>query len=217
MDYVYMLLVIGAVIALCIFINRITDKLKVPSLLLFIGLGIVFGLLARVTGLMGNFTDYNLGNIVCSICLVFVIFYGGFGTNFKEARPVAGRALLLSFAGTALTAGLVGVGVWCIFQLLPFGGIGWVESMLIGSVICSTDAASVFNILRSRRLNLKYRTSSLLEMVSGSNDPMSYMLTVVFTSVLAANGAAGGGMGAGEIVGMLFSQVGFGVLFGVGL
>ena len=217
MDYVYMLLVIGAVIALCIFINRITDKLKVPSLLLFIGLGIVFGLLARVTGLMGNFTDYNLGNIVCSICLVFVIFYGGFGTNFKEARPVAGRALLLSFAGTALTAGLVGVGVWCIFQLLPFGGIGWVESMLIGSVICSTDAASVFNILRSRRLNLKYRTSSLLEMESGSNDPMSYMLTVVFTSVLAANGAAGGGMGAGEIVGMLFSQVGFGALFGVGL
>ena len=218
MEYVYLMLLIGAVIALCIFINRITDKLKVPSLLLFIGLGIVFGLVSRVTGLMGNFTDYNLGNIVCSICLVFVIFYGGFGTNFKEARPVAGRALLLSFAGTALTAGLVGVGVWCIFQLLPFGGIGWVESMLIGSVICSTDAASVFNILRSRRLNLKYRTSSLLEMESGSNDPMSYMLTVVFTAVLAVQyGVEGAGaMGAGEVVGMLFSQVGFGALFGVG-
>ena len=64
----------------------------------------------------GNVTDYAMGNVVCSICLVLVIFYGGFGTNFKEARPVAGRALLLSFAGTALTAGLVGVGVWCIFQ-----------------------------------------------------------------------------------------------------
>ncbi len=218
LEYVYLMLLIGAVIALCIFINRITDKLKVPSLLLFIGLGIVFGLVSRVTGLMDNFTDYNLGNIVCSICLVFVIFYGGFGTNFKEAKPVAGRALLLSFAGTALTAGLVGVGVWCIFRLLPFGGIGWVESMLIGSVICSTDAASVFNILRSRRLNLKYHTSSLLEMESGSNDPASYMLTVVFTAVLAAKyGIQGAGaMGAGEIVGMLFSQVGFGALFGVG-
>ena len=219
MGYVYMLFLIGAVIALCIFINRITDKLKVPSLLLFIGLGVVFGLLFRVGGL-GNFTDYGLGNIVCSVCLVFVIFYGGFGTNFKEARPVAGRALLLSFAGTALTAGLVGVGVWCIFRLLPFveGGIGWVESMLIGSVICSTDAASVFNILRSRRLNLKYRTSSLLEMESGSNDPMSYMLTVVFTAVLAVQyGVEGAGeTGAGEVVGMLFSQVGFGALFGVG-
>ncbi len=219
MEYVYMLLMVGVIIALCIFINRITDKLKVPSLLLFIGLGIVFGLIFRAGGL-GNFTDYGLGNIVCSICLVFVIFYGGFGTNFKEARPVAGRALLLSFAGTALTAGLVGVGVWAIFQILPFfeGGIGWIESLLIGSVICSTDAASVFNILRSRRLNLKYHTSSLLEMESGSNDPTSYMLTVVFTAILAAQyGVSGAGaMGAGEIVGMLFAQVGFGALFGVG-
>ena len=60
MEYVYLMLLIGAVIALCIFINRITDKLKVPSLLLFIGLGIVFGLVSRVTGLMDNFTDYNL-------------------------------------------------------------------------------------------------------------------------------------------------------------
>ena len=218
MEYVYMLLLVGVIIALCIFINRITDKLKVPSLLLFIGLGVVFGLLFRAGGL-GNFTDYALGNVVCSVCLVFVIFYGGFGTNFKEARPVAGRALLLSFAGTALTAGLVGVGVWGIFRILPFfeGGIGWVESFLIGSVICSTDAASVFNILRSRRLNLKYRTSSLLEMESGSNDPTSYMLTVVFTAVLAAKyGVDGAGaMGAGQIVGMLFAQVGFGALFGV--
>ena len=216
MEYVYLLMLVGLVIALCIFINRITDKLKVPSLLLFIGLGMVFGVAFRVAGL-GNFTDYDLGNVVCSICLVFVIFYGGFGTNFKEARPVAGRALLLSFAGTALTAGIVGVFVYFLSSILPFfPSLGWAESMLIGSVISSTDAASVFNILRSRRLNLKYGTSSLLEMVSGSNDPTSYMLTVVFTAVLAAqNGIAGAtSMGAGEIVGMLFSQVGFGAIFG---
>ena len=216
MEYVYLLMLVGLVIALCIFINRVTDKLKVPSLLLFIGLGMVFGVAFRVAGL-GNFTDYDLGNVVCSICLVFVIFYGGFGTNFKEARPVAGRALLLSFAGTALTAGIVGVFVYFLSSILPFfPSLGWAESMLIGSVISSTDAASVFNILRSRRLNLKYGTSSLLEMESGSNDPTSYMLTVVFTAVLAAqNGIAGASsMGAGEIVGMLFSQVGFGAIFG---
>lgn len=216
MEYVYLLMLMGLVIALCIFINRITDKLKVPSLLLFIGLGMAFGVIFRIAGL-GNFTDYDLGNVVCSVCLVFVIFYGGFGTNFKEARPVAGRALLLSFAGTALTAGIVGVFVFFISRALPFfPSLGWAESMLIGSVISSTDAASVFNILRSRRLNLKYGTSSLLEMESGSNDPMSYMLTVVFTAVLAAqNGIAGASsMGAGGIAGMLFSQVGFGALFG---
>lgn len=219
MEYVYLLLLLGVVVALCIFINRVTDKLKIPSLLLFIGLGMVFGVLLRPQ--IGNFTDYNFGNIVCSVCLVFVIFYGGFGTNFKEAKPVAPQALLLSFAGTALTAGIVGVFVYYVFQLLPFfgGGIGWAESMLIGSVICSTDAASVFNILRSRRLNLKYGTSSMLEMESGSNDPMSYMLTVVFTAVIAAQYGISGSasMSAGEIAGMLFSQVGFGALFGVGL
>ncbi len=218
MEYVYLLLLLGVVVALCIFINRITDKLKIPSLLLFIALGMVFGVLLRPQ--IGNFTDYDFGNVVCSVCLVFVIFYGGFGTNFKEARPVAPQALLLSFAGTALTAGFVGVFVYYVFRLLPLfgGGIGWAESMLIGSVICSTDAASVFNILRSRRLNLKYGTSSMLEMESGSNDPMSYMLTVVFTAVIAAKyGVAGAAsMSAGEIVGMLFSQVGFGVLAGVG-
>lgn len=217
MEYVYLLLLLGVVVALCIFINRITDKLKVPSLLLFIGLGMVFGVLLRPQ--IGNFTDYNFGNIVCSVCLVFVIFYGGFGTNYKAAKPVAPQALLLSFAGTALTAGIIGVFVYYVFRLLPFfgGGIGWAESMLIGSVICSTDAASVFNILRSRRLNLKYGTSSMLEMESGSNDPMSYMLTVVFTAVIAAQyGISGNSMSAGEIVGMLFSQVGFGALFGVG-
>ena len=218
MEYVYLLLLLGVVVALCIFINRVTDKLKIPSLLLFIGLGMVFGVLLRPQ--IGNFTDYNFGNIVCSVCLVFVIFYGGFGTNFKEAKPVAPQALLLSFAGTALTAGIVGVFVYYVFQLLPFfeNGIGWAESMLIGSVICSTDAASVFNILRSRRLNLKYGTSSMLEMESGSNDPMSYMLTVVFTAVIAAQYGISGSasMSAGEIAGMLFSQVGFGAIFGVG-
>ncbi len=218
MEYVYLLLLLGVVVALCIFINRVTDKLKIPSLLLFIGLGMVFGVLLRPQ--IGNFTDYNFGNVVCSVCLVFVIFYGGFGTNFKEAKPVAPQALLLSFAGTALTAGIVGVFVYYVFQQLPFfgGGIGWAESMLIGSVICSTDAASVFNILRSRRLNLKYGTSSMLEMESGSNDPMSYMLTVVFTAVIAAQYGISGSasMSAGEIAGMLFSQVGFGALFGVG-
>ena len=218
MEFVYMLLLTGVVIALCIFINRATDRVKIPSLLLFIALGVLFGVLLRPQ--IGNFTDYELGNVVCSVCLVFVIFYGGFGTNFKEARPVAPQALLLSFAGTALTAGLVGAFVYFAFRLLPFfeGGIGWVESLLIGSVISSTDAASVFNILRARRLNLKYGTSSLLEMESGSNDPTSYMLTVVFTAVLAAQYGIQGAsaLSAGEIAAMLFSQVGFGAVAGAG-
>lgn len=216
MEYVYILLLLGVVLALCIFVNRVTDRLKVPSLLLFIGLGIVFGLIFRAVGI-GNFTDYGLGNVVCSICLVFVIFYGGFGTNFKAARPIVPQALLLSFAGTAMTAGLIGCCVYLIFHAVPFlGGIGWTESMLIGSVISSTDAASVFNILRTRRLNLKYNSSSMLEMESGSNDPVSYMLTVIFVAMLSVQyGLSGDQVSAGVVVGMIASQIGFGAIAGV--
>ena len=213
MEYIYLLLLLGVVIALCVLINRMTDRLKIPSLLLFIGLGIVFGVLLRPK--IGNFTDYALGNVVCSVCLVFVIFYGGFGTNYKEAKPVAPRAMLLSSIGTALTAGITGAGVYAIFRILPFGGIGWAESMLIGSVLCSTDAASVFNILRSRQLNLKYKTSSLLEMESGSNDPVSYMLTAVFVAVIMAQRGAGSAVGGWQIFGMLCAQIGFGALSGI--
>lgn len=216
MEYVYILFLLGVVLALCIFVNRVTDRLKVPSLLLFIGLGMVFGLIFRAVGI-GNFTDYGLGNVVCSICLVFVIFYGGFGTNFKAARPIVPQALLLSFAGTAMTAGLIGCCVYLIFHAVPFlGGIGWTESMLIGSVISSTDAASVFNILRTRRLNLKYNSSSMLEMESGSNDPVSYMLTVIFVAMLSVQyGLSGDQVSAGVIVGMIASQIGFGAIAGV--
>ena len=216
MEYVYILFLLGVVLALCIFVNRVTDRLKVPSLLLFIGLGMVFGLIFRAVGI-GNFTDYGLGNVVCSICLVFVIFYGGFGTNFKAARPIVPQALLLSFAGTAMTAGLIGCCVYLIFHAVPFlGGIGWTESMLIGSVISSTDAASVFNILRTRRLNLKYNSSSLLEMESGSNDPVSYMLTVIFVAMLSVQyGLSGDQVSAGVVVGMIASQIGFGAIAGV--
>lgn len=216
MEYVYILFLLGVVLALCIFVNRVTDRLKVPSLLLFIGLGMVFGLIFRAVGI-GNFTDYGLGNVVCSICLVFVIFYGGFGTNFKAAHPIVPQALLLSFAGTAMTAGLIGCCVYLIFHAVPFlGGIGWTESMLIGSVISSTDAASVFNILRTRRLNLKYNSSSMLEMESGSNDPVSYMLTVIFVAMLSVQyGLSGDQVSAGVIVGMIASQIGFGAIAGV--
>ena len=216
MEYVYILFLLGVVLALCIFVNRVTDRLKVPSLLLFIGLGMVFGLIFRAVGI-GNFTDYGLGNVVCSICLVFVIFYGGFGTNFKAARPIVPQALLLSFAGTAMTAGLIGCCVYLIFHAVPFlGGIGWTESMLIGSVISSTDAASVFNILRTRRLNLKYNSSSMLEMESGSNDPVSYMLTVIFVAMLSVQyGLSGDQVSAGVVVGMIASQIGFGAIAGV--
>lgn len=214
MNYIGILLLLGLVIALCLFVNRLGDKFKIPSLLLFIGLGLLFGVIFRLTDL-GNFTEYNLGNVVCSICLVFVIFFGGFGTNFKAAKPVLKQSIVLSLLGTLFTGLLTGLIVYGIFYILPFGKLTILEAFLIGGVISSTDAASVFDILRRRKLNLKYNTASMLEVESGSNDPMSYLLTVVFVSLLSVQyGLVDNNYAWYEIILMFISQIGFGILSG---
>ena len=192
------LFLMGTVIVICVLTHKFTSHLKVPSLLFFIGLGMCFG----ENGIFRiSFDDYALSEMVCSACLIFVMFYGGFGTNIKEAKPVAVQSFLLSTLGVVLTAGMVGVFVHIAL------GAGWLESMLIGSVVSSTDAASVFNILRSKKLNLKDNTASLLELESGSNDPMSYMLTVVMVSLLSGQEIS---------VGMLLlKQIAIGILCGL--
>ncbi len=189
----------ATVIVACVVFNKISSRLGLPMLLAFILLGMFFGSDGVVKI---SFDDYSFTEEICSVALVFIMFYGGFGTNWNEARPAAAKAILMSSLGTVLTAGLVGV--FCFFALK----IPLYESFLIGSVICSTDAASVFSILRSKHLNLKYNTASLLEVESGSNDPASYMLTVIFLSLMKAQG--------GEDFGyMIFAQVAFGIAFGV--
>ena len=194
------LALIGAVIVICVLLNRFAQKLPVPSLLIFIGLGMCFG----VNGILGiPFDDYQISEQICSVCLLFVMFYGGFGTNLKAARPVAAKAVLLSTAGVALTAGFVGLFVRFVL------GLEWLESFLIGSVIASTDAASVFNILKTQKQDLKDNTASLLELESGSNDPFSYMLTVLFVSMMK-----------GETVSvplLLAGQILIGALFGLAI
>lgn len=170
------LLLMGFVIFICILLNRFIEKIPVPSLLIFIGLGMLFG----ENGVLKiPFDDYLGVNTVCSVCLLCIMFYGGFGTNLRAARPVLPQSILLSTLGVAGTAGGVAVLVRLIFHL------SWLECLLIGAVISSTDAASVFNILRTQNLALKYHTDSLLEVESGSNDPMSFMLTTVAIALLS--------------------------------
>ncbi len=191
------LLIIGAVILICILMNRFISKLAIPSLLIFIALGMCFG----ENGIFRiSFDNYEISEIICSACLIFVMFYGGFGTNFSTAKPVVVKSVLLSSLGVVLTAGLVGV---CAHFLL---NLPWLESFLIGSVVSSTDAASVFNILRSKKLALKFNTAPLLEIESGSNDPISYMLTVIFITLMTGEEIS--------IPWMLTKQIVFGLVCG---
>ena len=169
------LTVIAIVIVACVLCNKLSNKIGVPMLLAFILLGVVFG----SDGIFKiAFDDFEFVEQACTVALIFIMFYGGFGTNWKEAKPVALKALLLSSVGVVATSLLVGI--FC-FYILRFE---WLESLLIGAVLGSTDAASVFSVLRSKHLNLKYRTASLLELESGSNDPWAYMLTIIILSIM---------------------------------
>lgn len=166
-----MISVAAVVILLCVFFNMLSSKLGVPMLLAFILLGMVFG----TDGLFKiDFENYAFAEQICSVALIFIMFYGGFGTKWSEAKPIAGKAVLLSTLGVLLTAGFTGL--FCYWVLR----IGLLESLLIGSVISSTDAASVFSILRSKKLGLKYNTASMLEVESGSNDPCLTCLPSLF-------------------------------------
>ena len=191
-------LLAAAVLILCVFSDRVSGKIGVPALLIFIGVGMFFGTDGMVKI---PFENYRFAGQVCEAALIVIMFNGGFSMNWQSAKPVIVKAGLMSTLGVVVTAG-----VTCAFCTLvlkfPFA-----ESLLIGSVISSTDAASVFSVLRSKKLNLKNGLAPLLEAESGSNDPFSYMLTMISLSLLQT----------GEtnfIVELILRQLIFGALFG---
>ena len=193
------LLITAVVIFACVFLSKVSSRLGIPMLLAFILLGMLFG----SDGILKiPFDNYAFAEQICTVALIFIMFYGGFGTNWQQAKSVAVKAGLLSTAGVVITAALTGV--FCHYAL----HIAWVESMLIGALIGSTDAASVFSVLRSKRLSLRYNTASLLEVESGSNDPVAYMLTVIGISILNGDNLS-------TVPYAIFAQLVYGTLIGV--
>ncbi|MBQ0025533.1 MAG: potassium/proton antiporter [Bacteroidales bacterium] len=188
----------AVIIFTCVLLNNASFKVGVPVLLAFILLGMFVGNDVMKIG----FDNMQLASDIASAALVFIMFYGGFGTNWATSKGVAVEAGLLATLGVIMTAALTGI--FCHFILRW----GWIEAMLMGSVISSTDAASVFSILRSRKLGLKNGSAPLLEIESGSNDPCSYMMTIVMLSFLK------GDVTAGNVVWTLVCQLGLGVLCG---
>lgn len=199
MSFAMTVLICAIVLLICIVSSKISNRVGVPVLLLFIVLGMLFG----SDGIFGiRFDNFPLAEQLCSIGLIFIMFYGGFGTNWSAAKPVAVKSFLLSSAGVVITAGLTGLFCWFVL------GMGLLEGLLVGAVIGSTDAASVFSILRSKKLNLKHGLASLLELESGSNDPTAYTLTIVILSLMK------GSASAGTTAYLVFAQLAYGLIFG---
>lgn len=196
-----LMIISGLVLIISITSTKVLYKFGVPMLLIFIVLGMLFG----SDGIVGIYFDnYELTNQLCSLGLVFIMFYGGFGTNWAKAKPVAVPSMLMSSFGVIITAGLTGLFCHLVIKM------SLLEGLLIGTVVASTDAASVFAVLRAQKLNLKGSLASLLEVESGSNDPIAYMLTLVVLAMMKSSG----GLSFWTAFSMIITQIGFGLIVG---
>ena len=162
-------LVTGLLLFLSIVAGTLSEKIKVPALILFLGIGMIAG----VDGPGGlNFSDANAANNVGTFALAFILFSGGFQTKWADIKPVVTQGIVLSTLGVLLTA---------VFMAVPIAFIprfSYKDAFLLGAIVSSTDAAAVFSILRTQKVGVRGAIRPLLEFESGSNDPMAVFLTI---------------------------------------
>lgn len=195
------LLILGVLLLVSILVSKISDRFGVPTLLLFL----VIGMLAGSDGPGGLYFDNAVvAQAVGVICLAIILFSGGLDTDWQSIRPVLKPGVILALVGVLLTALIVGYAAYIFFD------ITLLEGMLVGAIVSSTDAAAVFSILRSRGVSLKGRLRPLLELESGSNDPMAIFLTVGMIQLLQNPG-----LSPVELFSMFLQQMGVGALVGL--
>ncbi len=172
----FLLLGIAILLLLAVLASKASGKLGLPALVFFL----LMGMLAGSEGLVGIYFDNPwLTQLAGTVALAYILFAGGLETHWEEVHPVLRPAISLSTLGVLLTAISVGLFVTWVLDWSP------VEGILLGAIISSTDAAAVFTILRARETRLTGRLEQLLELESGSNDPMAVFLTIGLTRLVA--------------------------------
>lgn len=175
-------MLIGALLVLLSIVStRTSSRFGLPALLLFLGIGMLAG--SEGPGGLA-FDDYGLAQAVGVVALVFILFSGGLDTDWQAIRPVLGQGLVLANVGVVLSALLLGG-----FAMLLLG-LDWQTGLLLGAIVSSTDAAAVFSVMRERGVNLKHNLEPLIELESGSNDPIAVFLTTGLVGLITTPGAS---------------------------
>lgn len=174
-SFEYILLIFGTILFLAIFSSKTSSRYGIPILLLFLGIGMFAGSdgLGKI-----YFDNAGLAQSLGVIALIFILFAGGLDTDYANVKPFLRQGISLSTLGVALTGLLSGLFCWYVL------GFSIWEALLLGSIISSTDAAAVFSILRAKNMSLKSDLKSILELESGSNDPMAVFLVMSFIYIL---------------------------------
>ncbi len=201
------ILLVGSILLfIALMAGRTGYKYGVPVLLLFL----IVGMLAGSDGFGIEFSNPALAQFIGVVSLSLILFSGGMDTSIIEIKPVLKQGIVLATLGVLLTAAITGGFVYLLTQnFFPGVTLSLAEAMLLASVMSSTDSASVFAILRSKGLLLKHNLRPLLELESGSNDPMAYMLTITLIQWITSTGISGG-----EVLFSFFSQLIIGAMSG---
>lgn len=207
-SFEFFLLIASVLLFVSIILGKAGYKFGVPTLLLFLLIGCVAG----TDGLrLIDFNSPHAVQYIGVVCLNVILFSGGMDTRIGEIKPVMLPGLTLATVGVLLTALITGLFIyWMTNTITPFVSFTLVESLLLAAIMSSTDSASVFSILRSKKLALKENLRPLLELESGSNDPMAYMLTIVLLQLLQSPDVSGW-----EVVWLFSKQLILGILCGI--
>lgn len=202
------ILLIGAILIFSsILISKTGYRFGIPTLLLFLLVGMMFG----SDGLGLQFSSAADAQFIGMMALSIILFTGGMDTKIQDIRPVLAQGILLSTAGVLMTTLLTGGFIYFLSEGTSLSlALPPLTCLLLAATMSSTDSASVFNLLRSQRMNLKENLRPMLELESGSNDPMAYMLTIAFIQVVAS----GSELNIGPVARDLLVQFFFGSVIG---
>lgn len=193
------ILLVGSVLLfVSIVVSKTGYRFGVPTLLVFLLVGMFFG----SDGLGLQFHNAGEAQFVGMVALSIILFTGGMDTKFTEIKPILTPGILLSTFGVLLTTFFTGLFIYWVsgYEHISIT-MPLITAMLLAATMSSTDSASVFNILRSQNMNLKHNLRPMLELESGSNDPMAYMLTIVLIQFINSSG-----MGVADILGSFAIQ-----------
>lgn len=206
------ILLVGSFLIFCsILISKTGYRFGIPTLLLFLVVGMLFG----SDGLGIQFNSAMDAQFIGMMALSIILFSGGMDTKIQEIRPVLAQGILLSTVGVLLTTLLTGLFIFYISGWTHTTiALSLMTSLLLAATMSSTDSASVFNLLRSQKMNLKHNLRPMLELESGSNDPMAYMLTIVLIQVISSGSQLSMGIVARDLLIQFFFGGVIGYAFG---
>ncbi len=210
----HLLLLASLLVFAAVLITKVGAKLGAPSLLLFLLLGMAAG----ADGLGMEFNNYEVAESIGHFAMTVILFAGGLETSMAETKPVLRQGTLLSTLGIILTTAFTGIFIYLTVGH-SIGGVAttFLGCLMIAAVMSSTDSASVFSVLRGKRLNLRENLGPMLELESGSNDPMAYVLTIILVGVFSTETQLGTGGLLLKGLGILAVQLVVGLAVGVAI